>query len=254
MAQAAQRGSVGLHTLIFFKDKVVVEDAYIIRVKANGFIVLVPRYGIEGIVYVAEKKKKTSSHFIFNETLQTLRMKDVTFKVFDRVKTKIYVDKSNPHRPQLKLECVDPPLEKILQETPQLMEITTEDNTTTTTNGGPEQEKKKEDKGKEKKKEQESEVKSLKRKERPPSQAETKQAKEEESEDNKMDTSTEAGGTEEKKKKKRNRSRKKKSAGVGSEKQPTTTPPTKSASGKEPSPKKIRADNVCSFLDSIVDK
>jgi len=251
MAQAAQRGSVGLHTLIFFKDKVVVEDAYIIRVKANGFIVLVPRYGIEGIVYVAEKKKKTSSHFIFNETLQTLRMKDVTFKVFDRVKTKIYVDKSNPHRPQLKLECVDPPLEKILQEAPQLMEITTED----TTNGVPEEKKeertRKRSKGKDKKKEQESEVKSLKRKERPPS-VETKQAKEEESEDNKMDTST-GGGTEEKKKKKRNRSRKKKSAG-GSEKQPTTTPPTKSASGKEPSPKKIRPDNVCSFLDSIVDK
>ena len=56
MAQHAGRASVGLHTLIFFKGKQHEqhEDAYIIKVRENGVVVLVPRYGIEGICYVCE--------------------------------------------------------------------------------------------------------------------------------------------------------------------------------------------------------
>ena len=42
-AQLAGRASVELHTLIFFKGKSDVQDAYILSVHRNGFTVLVPR-------------------------------------------------------------------------------------------------------------------------------------------------------------------------------------------------------------------
>jgi exosome complex exonuclease DIS3/RRP44 len=43
MAQQAARGSVELFTSLFFKGKNVQEEAYVIRVLKNGFIVLVPK-------------------------------------------------------------------------------------------------------------------------------------------------------------------------------------------------------------------
>jgi exosome complex exonuclease DIS3/RRP44 len=54
-AQLAGRASVELHTLIFFKGKSEVQDAYVLSVHRNGFTVLVPRYGIEGNVYLNPK-------------------------------------------------------------------------------------------------------------------------------------------------------------------------------------------------------
>jgi hypothetical protein len=47
---------------------VVREHAYITRVKANAFICIVPRYGIEGIVYVADKRGNTP--FVFDDDEQ----------------------------------------------------------------------------------------------------------------------------------------------------------------------------------------
>lgn len=39
----AGRASVELYTQLFFKGKVLVEDAYVIRVLKNGVVVLVPK-------------------------------------------------------------------------------------------------------------------------------------------------------------------------------------------------------------------
>jgi exosome complex exonuclease DIS3/RRP44 len=49
-AQQAGRASVELHTLLFFRNRAVVADARITRCRANGLIVFVPKYGIEGPV------------------------------------------------------------------------------------------------------------------------------------------------------------------------------------------------------------
>lgn len=43
-AQYAERGSVELHTLLYFKGRTTTEEGYITRVRANGFMVLVPKY------------------------------------------------------------------------------------------------------------------------------------------------------------------------------------------------------------------
>lgn len=53
-AARAGRSSAQLHTLVFFREKELVADARVIRVQANGVIVLVPKFGIEGPVYFQE--------------------------------------------------------------------------------------------------------------------------------------------------------------------------------------------------------
>ena len=49
-AQQAGRASVELHTLLFFRGREVIADARVTRCRANGMIVFVPKYGIEGPV------------------------------------------------------------------------------------------------------------------------------------------------------------------------------------------------------------
>jgi hypothetical protein len=53
-AARAGRSSAQLHTLVFFRGKELVAEARVIRVQANGVIVLVPKFGIEGPVYFQE--------------------------------------------------------------------------------------------------------------------------------------------------------------------------------------------------------
>lgn len=53
-----------LHVLLslqlFFKTKGVVnEDAYILFVRKNAIVVLIPKYGLEGTVFFEEKDKPT---------------------------------------------------------------------------------------------------------------------------------------------------------------------------------------------------
>jgi exosome complex exonuclease DIS3/RRP44 len=48
--QLAGRASVALHTNVFFRDRVVVEAGIVMKLRANGVVVLVPRYGLEGTV------------------------------------------------------------------------------------------------------------------------------------------------------------------------------------------------------------
>ena len=55
--QMAGRASVELHTLIFFRGKVVVTEARVIRVRENGLILFVPKFGIEAPVYFADGAK-----------------------------------------------------------------------------------------------------------------------------------------------------------------------------------------------------
>lgn len=58
-AQYASRASTLLHTVLLFKregDKME-EPARIMRILGNGIVVLVPRYGVEGLVHIEEEEK-----------------------------------------------------------------------------------------------------------------------------------------------------------------------------------------------------
>ncbi|KAL1520405.1 hypothetical protein AB1Y20_021991 [Prymnesium parvum] len=108
MAQHAGRASVALFTLLFFKEREVTEDAYVIQVRENGIVVLVPRYGIEGIVYVCARNEKNP--FTFDNKLNILTAPGITIRAFDKLRVLIRVDSSKPHRPKLQLSVVEPKL------------------------------------------------------------------------------------------------------------------------------------------------
>ncbi|CAG9462659.1 unnamed protein product [Pedinophyceae sp. YPF-701] len=59
-AQLAGRASVELYTLMFFHGRPTKEIGRVVRVRANGLIVLVPKYGIEGPVYFYRKGEEAS--------------------------------------------------------------------------------------------------------------------------------------------------------------------------------------------------
>ena len=93
-AQLASRGSTALHTLLYFKNNPVFEEAMVMKVKSNGFISLIPRFGIEGIVYVSEKGD-TDSGWEMSEDEQSLSGPNgIVINVFDAVPVRISVEEN----------------------------------------------------------------------------------------------------------------------------------------------------------------
>ncbi|KAF8058848.1 RRP44A [Scenedesmus sp. PABB004] len=112
-AQMAGRASVELHTLIFFKDRPVLADARVVKVKANGLVVFVPKFGIEGPVYLVPKDAANNSNqappaYALDESGQALVSADgaTRFAVFDKVAVRIEVEEGAAHRRSLALALV----------------------------------------------------------------------------------------------------------------------------------------------------
>lgn len=123
-AQLAGRASVELHTLVFFKDKVVLADARVTKVQSNGLIVFVPKFGIEGPVFfdkheksvedmdvkITEAKITDNLHSLtFDEENQTISSSDgsVKYTIFDTCAVRITVKEGVGQRRTLLLELVD---------------------------------------------------------------------------------------------------------------------------------------------------
>ncbi|ORX46323.1 RNB-domain-containing protein [Hesseltinella vesiculosa] len=105
MAQMAGRSSVELYTNLFFRGKTEVEMGRVIRVLKNGFVVLVPKFGIEGIVYT----NAHDSPFHLEETSNQLVANDVTIKIFGHVKVQITVEgDQDGMRQKMKMQLVEP--------------------------------------------------------------------------------------------------------------------------------------------------
>ncbi|RHZ52885.1 hypothetical protein Glove_456g19 [Diversispora epigaea] len=133
MAQMAASSSVELHTFLYFKGKLEKEEAYVVKILKNGFIVLVPRYGIEGIVYSSTKKSAAAAaaSSLSSPTLQNFPPAPITYnvltnclestledgqkisiKLFDRVIVQISVEEDlvgeGGMRQKLKLGLINP--------------------------------------------------------------------------------------------------------------------------------------------------
>ena len=68
MAQLAARTSVEFFTHLYFRDSdkkknggVREEEAYIIKMVKNGFAALIPKYGVEGLVFLSSSSSSSSS-------------------------------------------------------------------------------------------------------------------------------------------------------------------------------------------------
>ena len=110
-AQMAGRASVTLHTLLYFKNRPTIDTACVIRVKSNGAVVLVPKYGIEGPVYISEKGKELESDYRYEENnMALIHSKDdsKSLRIFNEIQVKIEVVEVAPHRNSLVMSLVWP--------------------------------------------------------------------------------------------------------------------------------------------------
>ena len=74
-----------------------------IKVRENGVVVLVPRYGIEGIVYVCERGARNP--FAFDEKAEALTAPGCSLRVFDKVTVLIKVDAARRTAQALARDC-----------------------------------------------------------------------------------------------------------------------------------------------------
>ncbi|KAG8231427.1 hypothetical protein J437_LFUL000143 [Ladona fulva] len=127
MAQYAGRASVALHTHLFFRERVQDEDGYILFVRRNALQVLIPKYGLEGTLYLGNennkrvdaKKKAQQSKvdasvtapapiFTYSEEDHSQRCGSIVFRVFDPLTVQLSLDRSNVQHEKLVLKLVHP--------------------------------------------------------------------------------------------------------------------------------------------------
>uniref|UniRef100_A0A3B3DA68 Protein DIS3 homolog n=1 Tax=Oryzias melastigma TaxID=30732 RepID=A0A3B3DA68_ORYME len=69
MSQYAQRASVAFHTQLFFKNRGILnEEGFVLFVRKNAIIVLIPKFGLEGTVFF-DSKDKAAPSLVFDEQI-----------------------------------------------------------------------------------------------------------------------------------------------------------------------------------------
>ncbi|KAI7738384.1 hypothetical protein M8C21_008447, partial [Ambrosia artemisiifolia] len=107
-AQMASRSSIELHTIIFFRKRPTDTEARIVKIRANGFIVFVPKYGIEGPVHLTMRGAKGGGEWVVDEQQQVIKKVDgsVSYGVLQTVKIHMEVVEPQPNRPKLQLTLI----------------------------------------------------------------------------------------------------------------------------------------------------
>ncbi|KAF6154330.1 hypothetical protein GIB67_026786 [Kingdonia uniflora] len=107
-AQMAGRASVELHTLIYFRKRPTDAEARIVKIRANGFIVFVPKYGIEGLLYLTPKGGSGAGEWVVDEEHQKVKKMDgsISYSVLQIVKIHMEVVEPQPNRPKLELTLI----------------------------------------------------------------------------------------------------------------------------------------------------
>ncbi|KAJ3154528.1 exosome catalytic subunit dis3 [Geranomyces michiganensis] len=118
MAQQASRSSVELFTNKFFKEKLLQEDAYVVRVLKNGFSVLIPRYGIEGYVYASladTTDPAAPSPFVYDGENNRLVAGTVEIKLFAKCSVCVFVEEAGgaARRSKMVVRLCDPWVEGV---------------------------------------------------------------------------------------------------------------------------------------------
>lgn len=111
MAQYASRASVNLHTHLFFKDKTRHETGYILFIRQNAVQVLIPRYGLEGTLFLRDEGSRAKTHsvqFHFDESVPSQTAGDVTLRLFQKVQVQLSLDQSNVQHEKLIVRLVQP--------------------------------------------------------------------------------------------------------------------------------------------------
>ncbi|GAB5363249.1 hypothetical protein AAMO2058_000867300, partial [Amorphochlora amoebiformis] len=114
MAQQVGRSSSALFTLIFFRDRDVIEEGIVLSVRKNGLRLFIPKYGIEGSVALvtggggdAEGKKDSAESKAWDFDTKTHLYGSNRFQIFDRVNVRIYVQRSEMRREWLQMDLAN---------------------------------------------------------------------------------------------------------------------------------------------------
>ncbi|KAF0027034.1 hypothetical protein F2P81_019775 [Scophthalmus maximus] len=108
MSQYAQRASVAFHTQLFFKSRGILnEEGYVLFVRKNAIIVLIPKFGLEGTVFF-DTKGKTVPNLVFDKEGPTLSVEQHIFCIFDKVKVTITLDDSNVQHQKIRMSLIEP--------------------------------------------------------------------------------------------------------------------------------------------------
>jgi len=90
-AQLAGRASVAYYVGQAVRGRVTVEDGFVLRVFSNGFVVLVPRFGVEGLIRLRDLAEPEPAAVFDAETytLTTSGSRRVAVELFQKVKVRI---------------------------------------------------------------------------------------------------------------------------------------------------------------------
>ena len=132
MAQYAAHASVQLHMQLFFKDKVCTEEGFVLFVHQNALQVLIPKYGLEGMVFFdgdargspkkhegkassgLERVKRSRPLDVVHDPSQSLLVVEgVRFRVFDRVTVQVCIERSSLQQSKLKLYLDSPEVPRL---------------------------------------------------------------------------------------------------------------------------------------------
>jgi len=108
-AQFAGRASVEYYVGQALKGRVLDEEGYVMRVFSNGFVVFVPRFGIESTIRLRDlAEPEPDSEFDAEAyTLKTSGSRAVTVSLFDQVKVRISdVLEASTNKRKLRMELL----------------------------------------------------------------------------------------------------------------------------------------------------
>nr|AID55111.1 exosome complex exonuclease RRP44 [Cocos nucifera] len=106
-AQMASRASVELHTLIYFRKRPTDTEARIVKIKSNGFIVFIPKFGIEGPVYLMPRGEKGGDWVVDEVHQRVMRTgTNIGYGILQTVRIHMEVVEPQPNRPKLELTLI----------------------------------------------------------------------------------------------------------------------------------------------------
>lgn len=93
---------------LFFRDKIQDEEGYILFVRKNALQVLIPKYGLEGILYLSNSTSSNSITFTYNSEDQSQTCGNIVFRAFDPIIVQMSLDRSNIQHEKLIFKLVKP--------------------------------------------------------------------------------------------------------------------------------------------------
>jgi len=111
MAQYASRASVNLYTHIYFRNRKRDETGYILYIRQNAVQVLIPKYGLEGTLYLNKKNKAKEGEVLdwqFNEDEPSVTLGQHKLQLFQKLDVQVELDSSDIQHEKLALSLVNP--------------------------------------------------------------------------------------------------------------------------------------------------